>query len=457
MAKKTTEIIANLLDFDQLATLESNYRNKDALTPEVQEALTAKYVELGRSLVVEKTDLDLTELTMAEDRILETVSKYTALLKRERKFPNHTFKSLNNNGLIETAEKSVCGSSVSRGSQVMEAAGLVGSTFEQIIIDHPNEFSPRAVWYARKRLGLPNETEKAPSSADSITQVRTGELMRWWQEMRINNGKIGGYSNLDVGRVLGFEDLSTHGRNLGNITSRIDFACYKCNLPPMGLCAEKPFENAWGQEDRDWSFPVKQMASAAKTRKWSKEDLEEILHATRQLPGRAYISWQKELQESQGSVKDWAHSLEVQSVVPQSDVSASDLDRNIKAMQAAERDALGRSPEVKRKISRTIERGGIGALVKKRNGFKCQICEALGDDPHSFIKTNGEPFVEAHHVIPVSELQIGSLSATNIMTVCANHHRQLHFGNAEVAIEADTFNLTLDGRELTLRRCSVAG
>ena len=43
-------------------------------------------------------------------------------------------------------------------NQVMEAAGLAGATFEQIIIDHPDEFSPRAVWYARKRFGLPNET-----------------------------------------------------------------------------------------------------------------------------------------------------------------------------------------------------------------------------------------------------------------------------------------------------------
>src|SRR5258708_13111472 len=62
---------------------------------------------------------------------------------------------------------------------------------------------------------------------------------------------------------------------------------------------------------------------------------------------------------------------------------------------------LDSSPDLKKRVSRTIERGPIAALVKRANGFRCQLCAALGRDPIGFKKKNGEPYVEAHHVMPV--------------------------------------------------------
>lgn len=89
-------------------------------------------------------------------------------------------------------------------------------------------------------------------------------------------------------------------------------------------------------------------------------------------------------------------------------------------------------PEVKERVSKYIERGTIAQQYKRKTGFKCQICDVLGLNPYSFKKTNGEYYVETHHVIPVSGLQAGSLSANNLITVCANHHRQLHYGNVKL-------------------------
>ncbi|WP_176523383.1 HNH endonuclease [Bacillus wiedmannii] len=89
-------------------------------------------------------------------------------------------------------------------------------------------------------------------------------------------------------------------------------------------------------------------------------------------------------------------------------------------------------PEVKERVSKYIERGTIAQKYKRKTGFKCQICDVLGFNPYSFKKTNGEYYVETHHVIPVSGLQAGSLSANNLITVCANHHRQLHYGNVKL-------------------------
>ncbi|HDR4695882.1 EVE domain-containing protein [Bacillus cereus] len=89
-------------------------------------------------------------------------------------------------------------------------------------------------------------------------------------------------------------------------------------------------------------------------------------------------------------------------------------------------------PEVKERVSKYIERGTIAQQYKRKTGFKCQICDVLGFNPYSFKKTNGEYYVETHHVIPVSGLQAGSLSTNNLITVCANHHRQLHYGNVKL-------------------------
>jgi len=117
---------------------------------------------------------------------------------------------------------------------------------------------------------------------------------------------------------------------------------------------------------------------------------------------------------------------------------------------------LAASPETKERVSRSIERGPIGAVVKKANGFKCQLCEALGRDPIGFKKKNGEPYVEAHHVMPVSKKQIGSLSASNIVTLCPNHHRQVHFGCIEVGTEETAFVLSVDSKKVRIARLAPA-
>jgi hypothetical protein len=117
---------------------------------------------------------------------------------------------------------------------------------------------------------------------------------------------------------------------------------------------------------------------------------------------------------------------------------------------------LHAGPEVKERVSRSIERGPIGALVKNANGFKCQLCDALGLDPIGFKKRNGEPYVEAHHMMPVSTKQIGSLAASNVLTVCANHHREIHYGCIEVNITDTVFDIVISGKHIQISRLKIA-
>lgn len=63
-------------------------------------------------------------------------------------------------------------------------------------------------------------------------------------------------------------------------------------------------------------------------------------------------------------------------------------------------------------------------LIKKQRGSKCQICG------FTFQSKNGEDYSEAHHL---EHLSNGGLDASrNIIILCANHHREFHFGKVEI-------------------------
>ena len=163
MANSLFDTIAKIQNFEKLAILETNIRCNDALTEEIEQALKKKYAAFGRILVSDKTGLVLDELTHAEEKIVNAVARYVGLQKREGKTANRTFQMLGNRGLIDSAEVSVCKSKPTQGFEVLEGADLAELSFEQIIIDHPEEFSERALWYARRTLSLPNECEKPPA------------------------------------------------------------------------------------------------------------------------------------------------------------------------------------------------------------------------------------------------------------------------------------------------------
>ena len=103
-------------------------------------------------------------------------------------------------------------------------------------------------------------------------------------------------------------------------------------------------------------------------------------------------------------------------------VGNTDAD-TINGIKKLEKKMKKQSPEVKQRISTFIERGAIANKIKKITNYKCLICEAQGLNPYSFKKPNGMNYVETHHVEPVSTLKEGVLSVSNLITVCANHHR----------------------------------
>ena len=111
------------------------------------------------------------------------------------------------------------------------------------------------------------------------------------------------------------------------------------------------------------------------------------------------------------------------------------------------------SPEVKEVISKRIERGKISSIIKKLNDYECKVCEALGENPHSFKKIDREYYIETHHIIPVANLIKGSLAISNLITVCANHHRQFHYGDITIIDSSnDQLSINIEGQILCIKK-----
>jgi 5-methylcytosine-specific restriction protein A len=93
-------------------------------------------------------------------------------------------------------------------------------------------------------------------------------------------------------------------------------------------------------------------------------------------------------------------------------------------LNASLKEPLGiTSPRVVDQQSRIYERDPkVKAWALKLANGTCEMC--LNDAP--FKKENGEPYLEVHHVLPLSEG--GSDTIKNTVAVCPNCHMEFHYG-----------------------------
>lgn len=63
----------------------------------------------------------------------------------------------------------------------------------------------------------------------------------------------------------------------------------------------------------------------------------------------------------------------------------------------------------------------IKLALQRANG-NCECC----NEPAPFLRMDGSPYLETHHLIPLS--QKGSDDISNVIALCPNCHKKLHFG-----------------------------
>jgi predicted HNH restriction endonuclease len=299
--------IDRLDSWEELDQFAKNAVAKDRLTPEVMAALDTRALQLGRVVVAQRTGLDLSRLSLAEERIVRAVSQYVAIKTSQGSHASRTFDQLRNLGLIGAAESAVCRGSPSEGFKTLADANQREISYERIVLDHPDEFSSRAIWYSRRALGLPNDSVNPPADEGGETQTRTNALILWLKSItKENGGIIPAFTNEEAATAIGVLEMQKQGRAHGNMQSRIDFACYRVGVPPLGLAAEKPFAQAWSQQNRSWAFPIASMQNASQSKEWSDADFDKVLRETEGLPGRARVIWKEAFAQEEDAIREWA-------------------------------------------------------------------------------------------------------------------------------------------------------
>ncbi len=135
-------------------------------------------------------------------------------------------------------------------------------------------------------------------------QVQTEIILDFLKDNAAANGGKLSFTNTDLAVSIGKKKPD---RPMGNLISRLDFACYVAGLPPLGLAAEERFKKAWdGQDITDWNFPVDTITRRAKSHRWSIDDFNRLRQETRRMTsGMAHLVWKEELAKREVRIKEW--------------------------------------------------------------------------------------------------------------------------------------------------------
>jgi hypothetical protein len=178
----------------------------------------------------------------------------------------------------------------------IEAYSLTeAQAFQQVLAEHLGQSVSSIVENSDDFLHMPK------------VQAHTQIILTWLKD-NCSDGKLS-FSNTDLAKAIGKEKPD---RPLGNLISRLDFACYVAGLPSLGCAADATFKDAWqaqGLIDQgliDWEFPVETMSSRAKSHRWSNRDFERIAAETHRLTsGLAHLLWKEEFAKHEARIKEW--------------------------------------------------------------------------------------------------------------------------------------------------------
>jgi hypothetical protein len=215
---------------------------------------------------------------------------------------------------------------------------------------------------------------------------------------------------------LGRQPL-TDGRAMAQVCDLLDAAAAVAGVPLYALVRVRNAKGqinpmAWRKGVPGWVRPA--VIRRSEHHEFSDADIASIGSGLQQLDGLGNRAAWRSLSERLGSEEVWRRVTQP-------------------AQRADSRDAIDDlGADVPSQMTVTTIRYQRDDAVRERvlnlSLGRCELCGQEG-----FLKPNGKPYVETHHIIALAS--DGADRINNVVALCANHHRQAHFGADRELIE----------------------
>lgn len=213
---------------------------------------------------------------------------------------------------------------------------------------------------------------------------------------------------ISLGRAADEKKAVYQARAVAQACDLLDAAAALAHLPPLALIAVREASGdinraAWGNvavEERE------SIINRALCHDYTQQDIEAIEQSLDSLT-------------MLGNMKAWAY---VRENVPNQLLFYGDEPQEIPTVGSAYDDIGSDTPaQVTTSGTRHVRDPYVRRQVEIRAKGKCELCGENG-----FLRPDGTSYLETHHIIALSNG--GPDRVTNVIAVCANHHREAHFG-----------------------------
>ncbi len=112
-------------------------------------------------------------------------------------------------------------------------------------------------------------------------------------------------------------------------------------------------------------------------------------------------------------------------------------------------------PERRERVSNEVERAPqVSRWLKAFRDYTCQICGTEG-----FHTKDNSRYVEVHHIQELHKLLPKSLCSENVLVVCANCHRKMHFADVEISADPNAprvLRISINDNEFIVERNAIS-
>jgi hypothetical protein len=136
-------------------------------------------------------------------------------------------------------------------------------------------------------------------------QADTEAIIDWLKDNAVKHDGHLVFTNIDLAHAIGKQKPD---RPLGQLVSRLDFACCLAGLPSLGCAAAQTFADAWKPNRRhNIVWPVERMRRRAHAHRWSAADLDRIRYETQRLAsGSGRLLWDEGFAKHKARIEAWA-------------------------------------------------------------------------------------------------------------------------------------------------------